>query len=135
MVLGEDFRSIQKKWPDAKFAGKFETIQGVYDEDYYGIADYKIVIDQTYFFFVEGKLTYFQVMTNGFHLRLKLNNKDAIEFDESISISRIKSALGRSWQNRTNNDNGYIIILNIDQYEGGAAFLNDLIIGDRKSVV
>ena len=39
VVLGEDFRSVKEKWTDAKFAGKFETVQDAYDENYFGIAD------------------------------------------------------------------------------------------------
>ena len=136
VAYGEDFSSVIKKWTDAKYAGKFTFVHGDQDEYYYGIADYKMIFDNAYFFFVERKLTYFRIASDEFQLKLQSQggNFDTVLFTIGHNDKFFGNTFERSYVNRmSGNEQGSYYVFNLGRFKGGAANFNDLIVTISKT--
>lgn len=85
--FGENFSSVLKKWKNPIYAGKFDSVYNAFDESYFGIADYKLIFDDAYFFFVEGQLSYFIIESPDFRIELKPENTESEIVDIQVGIS------------------------------------------------
>lgn len=136
VIYGEDFASVQSKWPDAQYSGVFDTVHDEYDENYFGICDYKMIFDSAYLYFADGKLAHFRIWSDQFKLRLKPagENKETTILYVGGSARVMEKSFERTWKNFMEAPTGILNrIINVGRTCEEIDFHNDLIIKSTKS--